>query len=226
VVELAETRPAVIVPVETSRTPTPLPPPIPIPAGDWLVVNKHRPLSADFVPADLVTVNVTHTNPPLLRAPAARAAEALFVAITAETGLELQALSAYRSFATQAEVHDRWVAELGPVAAEATSGRAGFSEHQLALALDVDALPSLGCSLQPCWNETAHAAWLAANAWRFGFIVRYPPNAQPITGFEPEPYHLRYVGAELAAQLRGRTLEEYFALEPAPDYLPTRQPSP
>jgi hypothetical protein len=72
--------------------------------------------------------------------------------------------------------------------------------------------------LEPCWGDTPHAQWLAANAYRFGFIVRYPDGKTDITGYEYEPYHMRYVGIELATEMHNSgitTLEEFFGLPPA-----------
>lgn len=89
------------------------------------------------------------------------------------------------------------------------------------MAIDINALPDQGCALEVCWGNTPHAQWLLANSWRFGFIVRYPGDKTAITGYESEPYHLRYVGIEVATELHKTgitTLEEFFGLPAAPDY--------
>lgn len=220
-------------PVLTSRIPSPTPTPtvpsfdtaeysVDDPASYWVVVNKQRPLAiADFEASDLVAVPVPYMNEPYLRVAASDAAVGMFRAITAETGLELQAQSAYRSYSTQVYVYQGWVDSLGQGAADLTSARPGHSEHQTGLALDVNALPDQGCALEPCWGATPHAAWIAANAHRFGFIVRYPDGLTHITGYEFEPYHLRFVGVELATEVYEtglRTLEEFFGLPPALSY--------
>jgi D-alanyl-D-alanine carboxypeptidase len=72
-----------------------------------------------------------------------------------------------------------------------------------------------------CWGDTPHAKWLLANSWRYGFIVRYQGDKTPITGYESEPYHMRYVGVALATEMHTtgvRSLEEFFGLPAAPDY--------
>lgn len=216
-----------------SATPTPTPTPTPAgfdksaqsiddPASYWVVVNKQRPLATvGYEAPDIVPVPVPYINEPFLRQAASDAAVQMFAAITAETGLELQAQSAYRSYAVQEEVYAGWVSSLGQEAADLTSARPGHSEHQTALAIDVNALPDQGCALEPCWGDTPHAAWIAENAHRFGFIVRYQDGQTAITGYEYEPYHLRYVGVELATEMYTtgvKTLEEFFGLPPAPDY--------
>ena len=213
-----------------SPTPTPTPTPTPeVPPIDTsgiddpsslsVVVNKLRPLNpVDYEPP-LVFVPLPYVNEPYLRPEAADAAVELFAAITAETGLELQISSSYRSYSTQVSVYDGWVNSLGQEGADLTSARPGYSEHQTGLAMDVSA-PDTGCGLD-CFGQTPQAAWVAENAWRFGFIVRYPDGYTDITGYEWEPWHLRFVGYDLAAAIHESgqpTLEQYFGLPPAPTY--------
>ncbi len=218
----------------TTATPSPTPTPTPTPTFDtsalsiddpssfWVVVNKLRPLSPqDYSPPDLVAVPVPYINEPYLRQDASDAVVAMFADFTAETGLEMQAQSAYRSYSTQVTVYQGWVSSLGQTAADLTSARPGHSEHQTGLAIDINALPDQGCALDPCWAETPHAQWLLANSWSYGFIVRYPADKTPITGYESEPWHMRYVGVELATEMHTTgitTLEEFFGLPAAPGY--------
>ena len=213
-----------------TATPTPSPTPVFNRAAQsvddvssyWVVVDKLRPLQpADFEPADLVEVPVPYVHQPFLRQAASDAVVEMFAAFHAETGLALQAQSAYRSYSTQVSVYQGWVSSLGQAGADLTSARPGYSEHQTGLAIDVNALPDQGCALEVCWGNTPHAQWLQGNSWRFGLIVRYPGDKTAITGYESEPYHLRYVGVELATELRNTgitTLEEFFSLPAAPDY--------
>ena len=81
----------------------------------------------------------------------------------------------------------------------------GTSEHQLGIAVDINADKS------KCSNEDVYA-WLAENAYKYGFVLRYPPGKQKITGTSYEPWHYRYVGEEAAKEIyeRGICLEEYF----------------
>lgn len=192
------------------------------PSSYWIVVDKLRPLDPqDYEPSDLVEVPVPYVNQPFLRQVASDAVVQMFATFNAETGLSMQAQSAYRSYSTQVGVYQGWVDQLGQAGADLTSARPGFSEHQTGLAIDINALPDQGCALEPCWGDTPHAQWLQANSWRFGFIVRYTGDKTAVTGYEYEPYHLRYVGVELATQLHDTgvtTLEEFFGLPAAPDY--------
>jgi len=214
-------------------TPTPAPAPEPSfdkhalsiddPASLWVVVNKLRPLNpADYRAPDLVEVPVPYVYAPQLRKEAADATVAMFSAFAAETSLGMQSQSAYRSYATQVSVYNGWVAQKGQAGADLTSARPGHSEHQTGLAIDISARPA-ACSLQACFANTPQGIWLAANAWRFGFVLRYPSGKTSITGYEFEPWHYRYVGVALATQIREEgspTLEEFFGLPAAPSYAP------
>jgi D-alanyl-D-alanine carboxypeptidase len=212
-----------------STTPTPTPTPTPTfpldqfdidsAASIQVVVNKLRPLNPqDYAPADLVGLNVIGGGQ--LRAEAAGQMQALLAAHTAETGLEMQSLSTYRSYGRQVDVYNGWVSSLGQEGADLTSARPGHSEHQTGLAMDLGAVPSQ-CNLDQCFATTAQGQWLAANAYRFGFIIRYPEGYTPITGYEYEPWHVRYVGVLLATEMHDTgvmTLEEIFGLPAAPTY--------
>lgn len=191
------------------------------PASLAVVVNKLRPLrDVHYVPPDLVAVPVPHTRSPLLRQEASDAVVAMFAAASAEAGLSLSSNSAYRSFEAQERVYTGFVASLGQSGADATSARPGHSEHQTGLSLDVGAT-SGKCVFQACFGETAEGNWLAANATRFGFVLRFPADKTAVTGYEYEPWHFRYVGVDVAGQMRSagaRTLEEFFGLPAAPDY--------
>ncbi|PJJ70787.1 D-alanyl-D-alanine carboxypeptidase [Diaminobutyricimonas aerilata] len=214
-----------------SATPTPTPTPTPTfdssaqsiddPNSTWVVVNKLRPLNpADYTPGDLVDVPVPFANPPQLRREASDAVVAMFATASAEAGLQMQSQSAYRSYPTQVTVYNRYVSERGQAGADLTSARPGHSEHQTGLSIDISSVPA-NCSLAACFGETPHGQWLAANAYRFGFILRYPADKTPVTGYEYEPWHFRYVGVPLATEMHTKgitTLEEFFGLPPAPGY--------
>jgi D-alanyl-D-alanine carboxypeptidase len=191
------------------------------PTSYSVVVDKRRPLSPlDYAPADLVRVNVPFVGTaPQLRAKAASATEALFAAFHSETGLRMQSNSAYRSYADQKKEFARFSGTLGISEALETTARPGYSEHQTGLAIDIGAYQS-SCTSRDCFAATPQAHWLATNAWRFGFIIRYPLGEQSITGYTYEPWHIRYVGNDLAKKIHGHypSLESYFGLPAAPDY--------
>jgi len=191
------------------------------PTSYWVVVNKLRPLNPiSYAPKDLVTVPVAHDNPAVMRSAASAALVAMFAAGAAEGAGQMQIQSSYRSYSTQVAVYNGWVRSLGQAQADRQSARAGFSEHQTGLAVDISTVPLI-CSLAACFGTTPQGEWLAANAYRFGYLLRYPADKTPITGYEYEPWHFRYIGIPLATEMHKEgveTLEEFFGLPAAPDY--------
>ena len=191
------------------------------PTSYWLVVNKLRPLNPiSYGPSDLVTVPVAHDNPAIMRGAASAALVQMFAAGAAEGAGQMQVQSAYRSYPVQVRVYNGWVSRLGQAQADIQSARPGFSEHQSGLAVDISTVP-LKCTLGACFGTTPQGEWLAANAWRFGYLLRYPADKTAVTGYEYEPWHFRYIGVPLATELHKEgveTLEEFFGLPPAPDY--------
>jgi D-alanyl-D-alanine carboxypeptidase len=175
-------------------------------------VNKKHPLTpVDYAPTDLVYPDLPNPNHQPLRRPAADALMRLSAA-AGKAGLALSIESGYRSYQTQVEVYGGWVAARGQAAADEVSARPGTSEHQTGLAVDLAAVPP-NCSLAGCFGTTPHGTWLAANAWRNGFLLRYPADKVGVTGYDYEPWHFRFVGVALATKLhrdRRETLEEFF----------------
>lgn len=195
------------------------------PGSIWVVVNKIRPLNPkDFVSADLVIPNVTLKEPGddsmKLRPAAATALENLFNAAKKEN-VNLMLASAYRSYANQEAIYKSEVKGFGQEIADTQSARPGHSEHQAGLGADV--APANGkCIIEDCFADTNEGKWVAANAYKYGFIVRYITSKEHITGFRPEPWHLRFVGIDLSMEMNRqniKTLEEFFGLPPAPNYL-------
>lgn len=195
------------------------------PDSIWVVVNKHRPLSPlDYQPSDLRVPNVRLRVPGhetmKLRSEAAAALETMFEAAQNEKGLELMLSSGHRSYAYQQNLYNGYVRSDGQAAADTYSARPGHSEHQTGLAADLR--PTNGkCELEACFGEMAEGIWVAENAYRFGFILRYTEENEQTAGYTYEPWHVRYVGSDLAAELREQSvnsLEEFFDLGPAPSY--------
>lgn len=191
------------------------------PGSFWVVSNKLRPLDpVSWSPPDLVDVPVAFQNPPRMRKDAGDALVKMFDAAVAEGAGEMQVQSAWRSYDTQVSVYAGWVSSLGQKQADAQSARPGHSEHQTGLSVDISPVP-LSCALDACFGATPQGEWLAENAWRFGYLLRYPEDKTPITGFTYEPWHFRFIGATLSTEMHNEgitTLEEFFGLPAAPDY--------
>ncbi|HEY0948944.1 M15 family metallopeptidase [Nocardioides sp.] len=177
------------------------------PSSIWVIVNKSHPIEpSDFRPAIALVRGYQ------VAVPAAGPLEDLLAAADAE-GLGLKIASAFRSYDYQLSVHAAHVAERGHVAADQVSARAGHSEHQTGLAVDLVTPADPGCDFDACFADTPAGRWLARESWRFGFVVRYRAGTTAVTGYSPEPWHLRFVGRELAAELHRSgdpTLEEFF----------------
>ena len=213
----------------TSRTatptPTPTPTPSPTPVGFnkqalsiddpnslWVVVNKLRPLAdPTYVPSPVSDAPVPSAYASTLRTEAAEALTAMFAAYTAETGGEMMLQSVYRSYDTQASLYQ---------GDDTLTARPGHSEHQTGLAADIGDI-SGECAVQTCFADLQAGQWLAAHAWEYGFILRYPNGYIETTGYEFEPWHYRFVGTDLSAEMHNTgtpTLEDFFGLGPAPRY--------
>jgi len=194
------------------------------PASIWVAVNKQHALSPiDYSPADLTTPNVPLRVPGnesmQLRAAAADALEQMFSGAKA-AGLNLMLSSGYRSYTYQVGLYNGYVRSEGQAAADSQSARPGHSEHQTGLAADIEPA-SRTCELNACFANTPEGRWLAANAYQYGFILRYLPDKVAITGYESEPWHFRYVGKALAAEMHSKnitTLEEFFGISGGQSY--------
>jgi D-alanyl-D-alanine carboxypeptidase len=184
------------------------------PESPWVVVNKRTPLDpVDYEP-DLTTVRGY-----LVRPDAAPDVAALLDAADAD-GVHLTLRSAYRGYPKQVAVYDGWVAQLGTEQADDVSARPGHSEHQTGLGVDVGGTTRPECDFEACFGETVEGRWVAEHAHEFGMLVRYTRQNSAVTGYAPEPWHLRWVGRELAAHMRATgvtTLEEVFDV-PGGDY--------
>lgn len=191
--------------------------------SQWMIVNKQRKLTAGYVPADLVVPNVSlrlgaNEEQMQLRKLAEPDLIAMFQAATKDN-VKLVFGSGYRSEKLQKTFYDQYVSQSGQAAADTFSARPGYSEHQTGLAFDATNADGT-CHLEVCFADTPGGQWLAKNAHTYGFVVRYLKDKQTVTGYQYEPWHLRYVGRDLAPEVykAGQTLEEFFGLPAATQY--------
>lgn len=161
-----------------------------------LIANKSYPLPEGYDPGGLLPTVVEAWN---AMVDAARA-----------DGISLWIISGYRSYETQEILYNNYVANNGQAEADTYSARPGHSEHQTGLAFDIN-------QISYSFGDTAAGQWVAEHAAEYGFIIRYPQEKQHITGYVYEPWHLRYLGTDLAMDVAesGLCLEEYFNIDSA-----------
>ncbi|BDG39422.1 D-Ala-D-Ala carboxypeptidase VanY [Geobacillus sp. 44B] len=183
-----------------------------------VLVNKEQSLPSTYKPNDLVVPRVPfsfaekNVDKRYMRAEAAAALEALFAAARKE-GIDLVAASGYRSYVRQQAIFTEEVKEKGREKAVQAVALPGQSEHQTGLAMDITS-PSVDYALTTAFGETKEGKWVAEHAHEYGFIIRYPKGKEAVTGYQYEPWHLRYVGKKAAKVIfeRNITLEEYFKI--------------
>lgn len=180
------------------------------PSSLWVIANKQHQLSpANYVPGDLVTVSGA-----IISNQAVVDFKAMLAAAGAES-VRLTAISSYRSYGTQNTLYNSYVANHGQAAADTFSARPGYSEHQTGLAIDFGNNADPSCNFDDCYANMPDGKWLATHAHEYGFILRYTNENQQITGYKNEPWHYRYVGRELSAEMKKQsitTLEQFFGV--------------
>lgn len=192
------------------------------PQSMWVIVNKKLTIPIDFSP-NLITPDVelrlkSQEQQMQINTTTAPAIKEMFLAAK-QDNVFLVFGSGYRSGALQKQFYDNYVSKDGITAADTYSARPGHSEHQTGFSADITSKRN-ECHLETCFSETPEGQWLAANAYKYGFIIRYPKDKQTITGYQYEPWHVRFVGKELASEIHktNLTLEEFFELGPAMSY--------
>ncbi len=158
-----------------------------------LIANKSYSLPADY-------------NPGVL--PEAQSAFDEMAEGAAKDGIKLYIASGFRSYDYQAGLYQRYVERDGAEMADTYSARPGHSEHQTGLAFDLN-------EISDAFAGTPEAEWLAEHAHEYGFIIRYPADKEDITGYSYEPWHVRYLGKEIAEKVyeSGLCLEEYLGID-------------
>ena len=176
-----------------------------------LLVSKEIGLPVDFVPKDRIETSVAlspSSSFPSIRRDVNNALTYMFDAAL-EDGYQLWFHSGYRSFSAQKRIYENYAQKFGKAQADVFSAKAGHSEHQTGLAIDITSPSSTGLFAVD-FGDSNEGMWVAKHAHTFGFIIRYPKDKTEITGYIYEPWHIRYVGIPLATQLyeSGLVMEE------------------
>lgn len=185
------------------------------PESMTVIVNKQRSFPDGYEPGDLVEPNVPFSfdgphEKRHMRKEAAEALEKLFAGAE-QDGIELRAVSGYRSYNRQKSIYDNSVRTKGEEYTSRVVAVPGMSEHQTGLTIDVSS-PSVNNGLEENFGDSTEGKWLAEHAADYGFVIRYLKDREDITGYVYEPWHIRYIGTDLAPDVykSGMTLEEYF----------------
>ena len=176
----------------------------------YLIVNKSYPLDEDYIPSNTHKKITKDTSicAECLVEDAYNAFEKMREDASKD-GCTIWVQSGYRSYNYQKTLYAKYVKKDSIEKADTYSAREGYSEHQSGYAIDLN-------SVNLSFENTKESKWINKNAYKYGFIVRYPKGKEKITGYTYEPWHIRYVGEELASELYNngdwQTLEEYFGI--------------
>jgi len=170
--------------------------------GYLIICNKYHKLKDNYVP-DLVSLE-GYGGGKMERVAANHFKE--MVNAAKKEGITIYNVSGYRSYNTQKDLYNGYVSRNGKAKADTFSARAGTSEHQTGLATDVN-------SVSESFENSSAFKWMQKNAYKYGFILRYPKGKTNITGYIYEPWHYRYVGTDVAKIIyeKNITYEEYYA---------------
>lgn len=173
-----------------------------------LLVNKEKGLESEYEPDSLVNVNTKTNQKILMEKEAAEKLQEMFKAAEND-GVELIPVSAYRTYDYQKNVFEQSVKSQGVEYTKRYVAVPGYSEHQTGLAIDVGSPEDT--TLTDNFENTNAFIWLQKNMHDYGFILRYPKGKENITGYKYEPWHIRYVGRDVAKKIQetGLTLEEF-----------------
>ncbi len=172
--------------------------------GNLFLINRQWRVSKYFIPENTRQAEVPG-QVRTMRADAAAALEEMYAACKAESNITLTSVSGYRSYTKQSTLYNNKLEKVGSKKkADEYVARPGASEHQLALAMDVGQKGKV--NLSESFAKYGGGKWIRENCWKYGFILRYDDGWQEVTGYEYEPWHIRYVGKEMAAAIHEKNI--------------------
>ena len=175
---------------------------------EYILVNKYLYLSNNYVPDNLESIPTSYARSGMKLVSSAKDKFVEMAKAAKDDGYNVIAMSSYRSYDYQVNLYNNYVKEDGVEAADTYSARAGFSEHQTGLCVDVydGDLPYTSFEQSPSFN------WMKENAYKYGFILRFPKGKENITGYQYESWHYRYVGIDIATYIHKHniTFDEYY----------------
>ena len=173
-----------------------------------ILVNKYNYISSTYIPNNLQMINTKYSNNGMYLTTEAKEAFERLAAAAEKDKYTITVMSAYRTYEYQQSLYNRYLAIDGQELTDTYSARAGHSEHQTGLAIDVYNKSKPYTEFE----KTQEFYWMKENSYKYGYILRYPKDKEFITGYQYEPWHYRYVGVEIATYLykNNLTYDEYF----------------
>ena len=176
---------------------------------ETILVNKYYYLDENYVPNNLEKINNQYALDNMKLVKEAKEAFEKLSKDASKENLNIIAMSSYRSYSYQIDLYNRYAKSDGKEKADTYSGRAGHSEHQTGLAVDVynKKVPYTS------FENTKEYEWMMKNAYKYGFILRFPKDKEEETGYHFESWHYRYVGIDIATYIKENNIsfEEYYA---------------
>lgn len=178
--------------------------------GNLMIVNKFNYLKEDYEPSDITSIDLSYSYSNNRVSKETNDAYIEMAKAAKNDGVQLMANSTYRTYKRQDEIYKEFYYSKGISYADKYAARAGYSEHQTGLAIDIF---TSGTSTTSNFEESDAFKWLSNNAYKYGFILRYPKDKEYLTGYEYESWHYRYVGVETATKVYNEdiTYDEYYA---------------
>lgn len=175
---------------------------------DHILVNKYLYLGSDYIPNNLETISTNYARSGMMLVSTAKEKFEEMAQDAKKENIKIIAMSSYRSYDYQVKLYNNYVKSDGVEAADTYSARAGYSEHQTGLCVDVYD----GILDYTNFENSESFNWMQKNAHHYGFILRYPKGKEKITGYQYESWHYRYVGEEIATKIHDQkiTFDEYY----------------
>lgn len=174
-----------------------------------ILVNKYNYVTEDYIPEKLQIVSSKYSSKTVKLVSYAKEAFEELAAAAENENYTINAMSSYRDYAYQNTLYNNYAKKDGYDNADTYSARPGYSEHQTGLAVDIDNKKEYFTNFE----KTKEYEWMQNNAYKYGFILRFPKDKVLETGYEYESWHYRYVGKEIAKYIHDNNMcyEEYYA---------------
>lgn len=178
--------------------------------GNLILVNKFNYLKNDFEPNEITDIDINYSYANNRTSKETNDAYIEMAKAAKKDNIILLVNSSYRTYERQEQIYKEFYYSKGISYADAYAARAGYSEHQTGLAIDIF---TSGRSTTSDFEESDAFKWLSVNAHKYGFILRYPKDKEYLTGYNYESWHYRYLGIDTATKVynSGLTYDEYYA---------------